>query len=111
MDRRHCGVHLRVISSGAKGWQFLKLSEVAAMTAKNGKSTKASEPDKVDAYMKKLKHPLTKIVATLRQIILSTDKDIGEEIKCNAPTFFNAGEMGLFDPKENKRNIVVFNLY
>ena len=34
--------------------------------------TKPSEPDKVDAYMKKLKHPLTAVVAALRRIILST---------------------------------------
>jgi hypothetical protein len=81
------------------------------MKAKSGWSTKASEPDKVDAYMKKLKHPLVKIVQALRQIILSTDKDIGEEIKWNAPTFFYSGEMGPFDPKEYKRYIVVFNLY
>lgn len=81
------------------------------MKAKSGRSTKASEPDKVDAYMKKLKHPLVKIVQALRQIILSTDKDIGEEIKWNAPTFFYSGEMGPFDPEEYKRYIVVFNLY
>jgi len=79
--------------------------------AKNSKSTKVSEPDKVDAYMKKLKHPLVKVVEALRQIILSTDKEIGEEIKWNAPTFFYAGEMEPFDPKEYKRYIIVFNLY
>lgn len=81
------------------------------MKAKSLKSTEASEPDKVNAYMKKLKHPLANVVEALRQIILSTDKQIGEEIKWNAPTFFYAGEMGPFDPKEYKRYIVVFNLY
>jgi hypothetical protein len=74
-------------------------------------TTKASEPGKVDAYMKKLKHPLKDVVEALRQIILSTDKEIGEEIKWNAPTFFYAGEMRPFNPKEYKRYIVVFNLY
>jgi hypothetical protein len=73
--------------------------------------TKASEPGKVDAYMKKLKHPLKDVVEALRLVILSTDKEIGEEIKWNAPTFFYAGEMKPFNPKEYKRYIVVFNLY
>jgi hypothetical protein len=75
------------------------------------KSTKPSEPEKVDAYIAKLKHPLTDVVKALRRIILNTDKEIGEEIKWNAPTFFYAGEMAPSDPKEYKRYIVVFNLY
>ena len=54
-------------------------------------TTKASEPEKVDAYMGRLKHLLAKVVEDLRQIILSTDKEIGEEIKWNAPTFFTVG--------------------
>ena len=73
--------------------------------------TKASEPDKVDAYMQKLKHPLKEVVAALRQTILSTDPEIGEEIKWNAPTFFYAGEMKPSDPKKYKRYMIVFNLY
>src|SRR5215469_4823010 len=73
--------------------------------------TKPSEPDKVDAYMQKLKHPLAEVVAALRKIILSTDNEIGEEIKWNAPTFFYAGEMKPSDPKEYKRYLVVFNLH
>jgi hypothetical protein len=75
------------------------------------KSTKPSEPEKVDAYIAKLKHPLTDVVKALRRIILSTHKEIGEEIKWNAPTFFYAGEMAPFDPKEYKRYLIVFNLY
>ena len=73
--------------------------------------TKASEPEKVDAYMAKLKHPMADIVTALRKIILSTDRGIGEEIKWNAPTFFYSGEMKPFDPKEYKRCIIVFNLF
>ena len=81
------------------------------MKAKAVKSTKPSEPDRVDDYIKKLKHPLLEVVKALRRIILSTDNEVGEEIKWNAPTFFYAGEMGPFGPKEYKRYIVVFNLY
>ena len=74
-------------------------------------NTKASEPKKVDAYMSRLKHPLAKVVEDLRQIILSTDEEIGEEIKWNAPTFFYAGKMKPTNPKEYRRCIVVFNLF
>ncbi len=51
-------------------------------------SIKASEPEEVDAYMQKLKHPRAEVVEALRRIILSADHEIGEEIKWNAPTFF-----------------------
>jgi hypothetical protein len=81
------------------------------MKKKKNNSTKPSEPDKVDEYMQKLKHPLRNVVEALRRTILSTDKVIGEEIKWNAPTFFYTGEMKPFNPKEYKRYIVVFNLY
>ena len=75
------------------------------------RSTKPSEPDEVDEYLQRLKHPLAEVVEALRRIILRTDREIGEEIKWNAPTFFYAGEMKPSDPKEYKRYIVVFNLY
>jgi hypothetical protein len=74
-------------------------------------STKPSEPEKVDEYIRKLNHPLVGLVKSLRRIILSTDSEIGEEIKWNAPTFFYSGEMKPSNPKEYKRYIVVFNLY
>jgi hypothetical protein len=73
--------------------------------------TKPSEPAKVEAYMKDLKHPLGDVVEALRRIILKVDPEIGEEIKWNAPTFFYAGEMAPSDPKKYKRYIVVFNLF
>ncbi len=75
------------------------------------KSTKPSEPDKVNEYMKKLSHPLADGVEALRQIILATNSEIGEEIKWNAPAFFYTGEMKPFNPKEFKRHLVVFNLF
>jgi len=70
------------------------------MNAKQNASAKPSEPDKVDAYMQGLKHPLADVVEALRRIILSTDREIGEEVKWNAPTFFYAGEMKPFNPKD-----------
>ena len=81
------------------------------MKPKQPALTKLSEPEKVDAYMQGLTHPLAKVVEALRKIILSTDREIGEEIKWNAPAFFYSGDMKPFNPKEYKRHLVVFNLY
>jgi hypothetical protein len=81
------------------------------MKTKGSLTTKQSEPEKVDAYMKALKHPLADVVEALRRIILSTDPEIGEEIKWNAPTFFYSGEMAPSDPKKYKRYLVVLNLF
>jgi hypothetical protein len=74
-------------------------------------TTKASEPDKVDAYIKRLKHPLKDVVVSLRKIILEADPEIGEEIKWDAPTYFYSGEMEQSDPKLYKRYLIVFNLF
>jgi hypothetical protein len=81
------------------------------MKRKTDALTKPSEPEMVDAFMAKLKHPLADVVAELREIILSTDPEIGEEIKWNAPAFFYKGELPQFDPKQYKRHVVVFNLF
>jgi len=81
------------------------------MAAKSDLSVKASEPDQVDSYMRKLKHPLADVVEALRRVILSAHSEIGEEIKWNAPSFFFTGPMRPFNPKEYKRHIIVFNLY
>jgi hypothetical protein len=74
-------------------------------------TTKPSEPEKVDAYIKRLKHPLKDVVVSLRKIILEADPKIGEEIKWNAPTYFYTGEMEESDPKLYKRYLIVFNLF
>jgi hypothetical protein len=81
------------------------------MKANKDGSVKFSQPDKVDAYMQVLDHPMKDAAAALRQIILSTDKTIGEEIFWNSPAFFYTGEMKPFNPKEYKRYIVGFNFY
>jgi hypothetical protein len=65
----------------------------------------------VTAYIQNLKPTFGEIIETIRQIILSTDKEIGEEIKWNAPTFFYTGEMKPSDPKEFKKYIIVTNFH
>lgn len=75
------------------------------------KSKEVSGPASVNAHIQKLDPAVAKIVENIRQIILSSDKEIGERIKWNNPSFFYSGEMKPFDPKEYKREIVVFNLH
>lgn len=65
----------------------------------------------VTAYIQNLEPTFGEIVQTIRQIILSTDKEIGEEIKWNAPTFYYTGDMKPFNPKEYKRYIIVTNFH
>jgi hypothetical protein len=81
------------------------------MPKKQSPSTKKSEPEQVDAYMRAMKHPLKRVVEELRAIILNADSAIGEEIKWNAPAFFYTGTMAEFDPKQYTRHVVVFNLF
>ena len=74
-------------------------------------TTKPSNSAGVDEFVKDLKHPLKTVAEELRQIILSADKTIGEEIFWNAPSFFYTGRMKPFKPKEYKRYIVGFNFF
>jgi hypothetical protein len=74
-------------------------------------SKKLSDSEQVTTHIQKLDPALGKIIETIRQIILGTDKEIGERIKWNNPSFYYAGEMKPFNPKEYKREIVVFNLF
>src|SRR5215510_4294120 len=75
------------------------------------KSTKLSDSEQVNAHIKKLDQPIRDIVEAIRQIVLATDKNIGERIKWNNPSFYYTGEMKPFDPKEYKREIIVMNLF
>ncbi len=75
------------------------------------KSVKLTDSEQVTEHIKKLDPAVGKIVQNLRKIILSTDNEIGERIKWNNPSFYYTGEMQPFDPKEYKREIIVFNLF
>ncbi len=80
---------------------------------KTSKATvvKLSDSEQVTAHIQQLEPALANIIETIRQIILNTDKQIGERIKWNNPSFYYTGEMKPFDPKEYKREIIVFNLF
>ena len=64
----------------------------------------------VTAHIKKLDQPLADLIEAIRQVILSTDPMIGEQIKWNSASFFYTGVMPPFDPKEYRRDIVVVNI-
>ena len=74
-------------------------------------SKKLTDQEQVSEHISKLDPEFGKIIEAIRKIILGTDQQIGERIKWNNPSFYYTGEMKPFDPKEYKREIVVFNLY
>ena len=75
------------------------------------KVIKLSDTEQVTAHIQKLDKKIVPAIEKLRQLILGTDKEIGERIKWNNPSFYYTGEMKPFAPKEYKREIVVFNLF
>lgn len=84
---------------------------MAKITASATSESIPSQTEAVDAYMKKLKHPMKEAAQLLREIFLSTDKSIGEEIAWNAPSFYYTGKMKAFAPKEYKRFIAGLNFF
>lgn len=72
---------------------------------------KLTNHEQVTAHIQKLSPAVKDVVETLRQIILSTDNQIGEQIKWNNPSFYYTGPMAPFNPKEYKRDIAVMNLF
>ena len=75
------------------------------------KTPKLTGSEAVTAYIAQLDEALGPIVEKLRQIVLSTDPEIAEEIKWNAPSFYYTGQMKPFNPKEYKQYIIVMNLH
>ena len=72
---------------------------------------KLTDQEEVTAHIQKLEPALREIIQELRQIILAADTEVGERIKWNNPSFYYTGDMKPFDPKEYKREIIVFNLF
>lgn len=70
-----------------------------------------SDSAAVTKAIDQMTHPRVDVVKALRKIILAADKQIGELIAWNAPSFIYTGPIKAFSPKEYKRHIVVFNLY
>ncbi len=69
-----------------------------------------NNPIAVTEYIARLDPSFGKLIQAIRENILATDKNIGEHIKWNSPSFFYMGEMEAFDPKEYKRDLLVINV-
>ena len=75
------------------------------------KEKDVNDSESVTECIQKMDPVLGTLVEIIRQIILGTDKEIGERLKWNSPSFFHMGAMKPFTPKEYKRELIVFNLY
>lgn len=75
------------------------------------KKNTLTNTEQVTAHIQSLDASVAATVTALRNIILSTDTEIGEQIKWNSPSFYYTGAMKPFDPKEYKRDLVVMNLH
>jgi hypothetical protein len=84
---------------------------MSKLTASASSESIPSQTEAVDAYMKKLKHPMKAAAELLREIFTAIDKNIGEEIAWNAPSFYYTGKMKPFAPKEYKRFIAGMNFF
>jgi hypothetical protein len=98
-------------NSHAADGNICSCPRIESMKADQTETSKPSQTEQVEEFLQKMNHPLTSEIRLLRQIILSTDASIGEEIKWNAPSFFYTGPMKPFNPKEFKRHFIVFNLF
>ena len=72
---------------------------------------KLTDIEQVNEHISRLDPAIRPTIEYIRQIILATDPEIGERIKWNNPSMYYTGEMKPFDPKEYKRELVVFNLH
>jgi len=75
------------------------------------KKQKPTDQEQIQEFYINTDHPLKEVMLKLHSIIMETDPEIGEHIKWNSPAFYFTGEMAPFDPKEYKRDIVVYNVH
>jgi len=74
------------------------------------KSPKLSGHEQVVEFMNKLDHPLKESIEAVREIILSTNNEITEHIKWNAPSFCYKGEDRVtFNIHKNEYILLVFH--
>ena len=72
---------------------------------------KLTHREQIQQFYNNTDHPLKDVMLRLHDIIMETDPEISEHIKWNSPAFYYTGEMAPFDPKEYKRDIVVYNVH
>lgn len=76
------------------------------MVAKQHSKT---DSELVTSYIETLDPAFADIMKAVRQLVLKTDKNLAEYIKWNVPSFYYAGNMKPFDPKEHQRDLMVSN--
>ncbi|MEI2695830.1 MAG: DUF1801 domain-containing protein [Saprospiraceae bacterium] len=74
------------------------------------KKIKPNNTDALNNYLNELEHPLKNALLELKQQILSKFPEISAQLKWNSLSLYFNGEMKPFNPKEYKRDLVVFNL-
>ncbi|MCB0103441.1 MAG: DUF1801 domain-containing protein, partial [Anaerolineales bacterium] len=100
---------LRILSEAlkAEGLSF-KQGKVGENLKKKG--SPVSRTDKVDEFLRELRHPLTAEIEAVRSIIKGVNKDIAEEVKWKAPSFNYKGEyLVTFNLWEMERIFLVFH--
>ncbi len=91
----------------AEGLSF-KQGKVGEKLKKKG--SPVSRTDKVDAFLRELRHPLTAEVEAVRSIIKGVNTDIAEEVKWKAPSFNYKGDyLVTFNLWDMKRVHLVFH--
>lgn len=76
---------------------------------KKEKAVKLTDADKVNDYMKRLKHPLKAEMEVVRSIIKNADKRILERIKWSAPSYYYKEDMVTFNGWATKNVHLVFH--
>jgi len=64
---------------------------------------------KVDAFLQTKKHPLTKEIQKVREIILQTSDKVEEDIKWSSPTFMYKGNIASFYMNAKKLVSLMFH--
>ncbi|MCB9232213.1 MAG: DUF1801 domain-containing protein [Bacteroidia bacterium] len=63
----------------------------------------------VELFLDKLNHPLIAEIQRIREIILTTDEDVDEEVKWSSPTFIYRGNIASFNLNARKYVSLMFH--
>ena len=63
----------------------------------------------VDAFMKKINHPLHEEIEAVRSIIKKANKKIAERVKWNAPSFFYTDDLATIHVKAQQHVMLIFH--
>jgi uncharacterized protein YdhG (YjbR/CyaY superfamily) len=81
----------------------------SAETTKASKKPRLSDAEIVASFMDNLQYPLKNEVEELRKIIKSTEKNISERIKWNAPSYFTTADFLTFNLRSAEYVLLIFH--